>query len=497
MDDLLEKYKEGGWFANNWLDLLKIAGGAALTATGAGAGIGTGLMVSGGLGMLTPDGVQDTTIPASSGITGTTLPPLDSTPKQWYLPTFQGGGGMLTDITAGGTHEEHPEGGINIGNKGLVEEDETIFVPEQTVNSDDIIITERMAEEYNLPKSAIGITIAHYTRRVKDKYPKRREAGSDKWSEDAEYEELSKVARLSRAAAAPRTMEEVGENLKQYQEGGSFVPWGNDSSLPNPDEYMKKYTGDKIGPDWNNILGLAPLAINALSMLGTMRAKPEEVDYPLIEGDYERMLFDPSQALTEAERTYGGLKKSIRETAGGNVGKYLSGMIQATTEEEQAKSNIIDAFAQKNVEEYNRNRLMRFYKDRENAMIQRQEAIDRAANEAALQSARRFDTAQFATGLGQYARDRRLMEEDKRYKDRLLDLLETKNYKWREGEGWDFMSTMARMGYGGTGGMAGMGGTPTYAPSSSLNVMPEIGIGMSRAPNWYEYYFGKKPLYTD
>jgi hypothetical protein len=117
---------------------------------------------------------------AVTGIIGNNAQKRDDSMAQaaQYRPNYMSYGGrmfaqggtmpieeQLTQIMAGGTHEQNPQGGVPVGQDAqgtpnLVEEGETILNSEQYVFSDRIEIEKEMAVEFALPRKFIGKTFA-------------------------------------------------------------------------------------------------------------------------------------------------------------------------------------------------------------------------------------------------------------------------------------------------------------------------------------------------
>ena len=113
----------------------------------------------------------------------------------------------LTQFNTGGTHEENPLGGINIGNNNSVEENET--KSGNFIYSNRIFLDSNIVSQYNLPKSLVGKSVADATKMIDDKFKGR----NDKISQSTKNGMLSKIAEAQEA------MKPQEPEMEQPQEG--------------------------------------------------------------------------------------------------------------------------------------------------------------------------------------------------------------------------------------------------------------------------------------
>jgi len=143
----------------------------------------------------------------------------------------------LTQFNTGGTHENNPNGGINIGNNNSVEENET--KSGNFIYSNRIFLDSNIVSQYNLPKSLVGKSVADATKFIDNKFKGR----NDKISQSTKNGMLSKIAEAQEA------MKPAEPEMEQSQEGmvdpsqmalGGYVKqfkYGGSTSTPQYDQY--------------------------------------------------------------------------------------------------------------------------------------------------------------------------------------------------------------------------------------------------------------------
>lgn len=217
--DLMQYYDFGGWLRKN-LPLMGTLAGAALAIPTGGMSLGLGAMLGRTAGQLGGSFIPEEE-PIQPQMQPQTIPQQHPTqryspelfnPRQFYSPTFQYGGD-LTEYEG----PSHEAGGIPIGRGAEVEGGETRYG--DTINSDRIVINKETAEEFGLPKVAIGMTVAQYTRYIN----RRHKREGDEMSDEAREEELSRVSEMSRVLAERREREELpgkGFEAESFAYGG-------------------------------------------------------------------------------------------------------------------------------------------------------------------------------------------------------------------------------------------------------------------------------------
>jgi hypothetical protein len=132
----------------------------------------------------------------------------------------------------------HEEGGVQFSPTAEVEGGET--VKSNVVNSNNIIISKEIAEQYGLPKGAVGKTPAQYSKTIEKKYKGR---DLDPFAQNSKEMEMNNVTKMSM---------DLGEMYKQAQQkrnGGKVFDLGgyNDSDNPDGDGIF-----DKKNLPWND-----------------------------------------------------------------------------------------------------------------------------------------------------------------------------------------------------------------------------------------------------
>jgi hypothetical protein len=102
----------------------------------------------------------------------------------------------------------HDEGGINFLPDAEVQGGETII--NNVVNSDDITITKELANAYNLPKKAVGKTVADYSKNIESQFEGR---DGDPFAMNTRNRMMSVVSRMSAELA---DMYDNEDNHAQY-----------------------------------------------------------------------------------------------------------------------------------------------------------------------------------------------------------------------------------------------------------------------------------------
>ena len=133
------------------------------------------------------------------------------------IPVFEQGGNIPMDDIKGQTHEE---GGTNMG--GLVEAEKGETKVDNYIYSDDIIVTKKMASEYEMPSNYVGKTMAEVSKILKSKYGKRTNDAMDSGVLNEELgilTEAQEEVRQSKLDAAMNTIQainpEMANRLKQ------------------------------------------------------------------------------------------------------------------------------------------------------------------------------------------------------------------------------------------------------------------------------------------
>lgn len=127
-----------------------------------------------------------------------------------------GGDLKLTEFTEGGKHEQNPNGGIPLGPNAFVEEGETMY--DNFIFSDTLKVNKELAEEYSLPKKAIGKTFAEVSKMFDDD-----ERPNDVYTKNMRKKDLK---NLIDAHEAYKQVEGI-DTQKQMVNGGPVKPNNN------------------------------------------------------------------------------------------------------------------------------------------------------------------------------------------------------------------------------------------------------------------------------
>lgn len=367
------------------------------------------------------------------------------------------GGGMLdTDNEElieleGNTHEE---GGIKYIPGVEVEGGETIYG--NVVNSDSIKITKNIAKKYNLPKISIGKTVADYSKTISDNAI--GEEGNP-FVKNTRTMQLNNIARMSADIAK--------EKNEKFQLGGSFenpykLPGINVSASKSPftntpnamsgitkmpglqrtnnpfaiinKDYFDAIKGDSkkgdsnginIGDLGSDLLGLAPIAMNAFNIARAKREKPEEVKIGRIEGtEYNPSLIDPRYGLSAIGDTYATQNEAMKQIS---TKDYLRRGIQSAAEESKSKSAYLGDVKTANTSMINQARMMNEQSKQQanmfNIEASLQEENINAANQAAYLSNLNIQRNNLATMIGEYGRDIQLRKANEEYNSLFLDTI--------------------------------------------------------------------------
>lgn len=122
---------------------------------------------------------------------------------------------MLTNFPTGGTHEENPMGGINLGNRGLVEEGET----KAPLDKGDYIFSDRLK-----PKGS-NKTFAQLSKSIHNKYKDRENDAAATRAMKADLEKLAKDQEAFKAAKQAKIQGSM-DALSNMGEGDMFMHGG-------------------------------------------------------------------------------------------------------------------------------------------------------------------------------------------------------------------------------------------------------------------------------
>ncbi|NDB58982.1 hypothetical protein EB001_11075 [bacterium] len=147
-------------------------------------------------------------------------PLLSNFPKHAEGGQMQNPNAMLTNFPTGGTHEENPMGGVNVGNRGLVEEGET----KAPLDKGDYIFSDRLK-----PKGS-SRTFAQISKSIHNKYKDRENDAAATRSMKADLERLSqeqealKQAKQAKMQGSMDALSNIGEG-DMFMHGGKLKPY--------------------------------------------------------------------------------------------------------------------------------------------------------------------------------------------------------------------------------------------------------------------------------
>ena len=254
-----EMYNFGGWLKENAGSLLSTAAGAVMTATGVGAAAGIPMMVSGASGLLgsafadrTDEDLERRNAEAEYQ-TQMNMPKTVGTKNMTpNVMHFKKGGKIekvmsefkhgklhsgskkgpkvksrkqaiaiaISEAKKAGQYEDgglmeiqgpsHEQGGVQLQQGVEVEGGENI--ENNVVNSDSWMITQDIADNYGLPKQAVGKTAADYRRSVEKRYKGRE---GDPFAMKSKEIEGNNISQMSKEIA-----DIMGANKQKMQLGG-------------------------------------------------------------------------------------------------------------------------------------------------------------------------------------------------------------------------------------------------------------------------------------
>jgi len=142
----------------------------------------------------------------------------------------------LIDLTGMPKHEE---GGVQFTPDAELEGGETVY--KDVVNSDSIKITKEIADDYGLPKAAIGKTVSEYSKMVESKYKDREIDPFAMKSRELELNNLAKMSMdLAKAYEEENSMQGQGEDQSMMRYGGKMkYQYGDDDPLKLSKPYMR------------------------------------------------------------------------------------------------------------------------------------------------------------------------------------------------------------------------------------------------------------------
>jgi len=156
-------------------------------------------------------------------------PLLSNFPQHAEGGQMQNPNAMLTNFPTGGKHEQNPMGGVNVGNRGLVEQGET----KAPLDKGDYIFSDRLK-----PKGS-SRTFAQLSKSIHNKYKDRENDAAAARSMKADLEKLAqeqealKQAKQAKMQGSMDALSNIGDG-DMFMHGGKLKPY-NKFMLPQYD----------------------------------------------------------------------------------------------------------------------------------------------------------------------------------------------------------------------------------------------------------------------
>jgi muramidase (phage lysozyme) len=225
--DMGSKIYSGLGTAAGSVALGAITGGASTMAQGA---IKQGVQTSGINDQINPIGSNPNSIdnlgPDVAGAAGKDYYMGNGGPMKSYAD-----GGVLSEIMSGGSHEENPNGGVQIGNKGMVEEGETRW--EDFIFSDRIKVDPNHLKDFPLPSNLGNKTYAEASKLLdklvnphKLTHNKRvNETVNKMYQRLADAQESQKLMeQMKEMQNSPEFLQEIAAMQGQTEQGMPMAP---------------------------------------------------------------------------------------------------------------------------------------------------------------------------------------------------------------------------------------------------------------------------------
>ncbi len=174
-----------------------------------------------------------------------------------------------------------------------------------------------------------------------------------------------------------------------------------------------------------SLLGSLPGLLGAAGPLAQLRLanRPaEQIDLERVRQPRAPQFVDPTQAIRGIGETFGGVNRSIRETAS-RPGQFITSRIASGARQAGDESGVRGQYANVNAQIANRARMLGTQVDMRNAMIGGQESLTNMASRGARESARIDAITSLGNIGGQYGRDVRLQQGQGRQNAMLRELL--------------------------------------------------------------------------
>lgn len=282
----------------------------------------------------------------------------------------QGGNEVLNSFNAGGSHEQNPMGGVDMGNGNSVEEGETEYTPENYIFSDRILINKQLAEEFKIPEKHVGTSFSEYSKEIDKRYSKRKNDAIDAKSKKAEMERLIEAQESFKRVEMPQQQQQQQQQQLTHQ-----MPDGSMMAGATHPQGQLAYGGrkKKMYPDGGPLDGeqtqpllkgleyagaFAPLAYNLAQGLKPAD-KLEAKDYQTSVGKLKAAEVNINPLIAKNVETFNAQRESIASASAGSAGSYLSNIANAQVNKQNADASAliqkenIDAQRQMSADQFN------------------------------------------------------------------------------------------------------------------------------------------------
>jgi hypothetical protein len=342
--------------ANDWEKLSDVQSKYLTTATGMAANYfvpGATTVTKGLTSAINPNGTEAQTIAGLDQAGSALMSSMKCGGKLSYKPMAMGGN--LTHIPeSSGTHEENPNGGVDLsGFKASVEGGETINQDQEYVYSNSLLLNPELVSEFGLPSYLKNKTFATASKLIEKKFP--RNDRFDKLGKERLMNRLTEAQEAYKDQQDDELMEDFqaryearikklgGKMYKKYVRGGTISEDKKDPMQEDfytePSNYVELPNGQTQPFDWRSFdytgktptrqdlitAGqLAPIAFNTIE--GIRKADRLDPEKYQVKGRYTPFYYNPSEELRAVNDAYATGVEAVRGASGGNAGTYLSNM---------------------------------------------------------------------------------------------------------------------------------------------------------------------------
>lgn len=253
------------------------------------------------------------------------------------LPFMMAEGGLIP-IQNGGTHEQNPNGGVPIGPSATVEEGETI--DKNFVFSDRLVVDVDLANEFNLPKKAIGKTFAEVSKMYED-----GERPNDSISKRGYAKEIANLKKAQEAFKQVNIPQE--QTLPNQMNYGGLISTDGlnefmDADLDNVEDLsgLAPEQSFKFNPNditkYGSLARFAPVVGSAINLSQLEKPTMKETDMFDTNMQFTPNLIDAEQIGRDIESQGEATRNMIRNTRG-NQGSTMANLLASQLQTDKAK----------------------------------------------------------------------------------------------------------------------------------------------------------------